>query len=260
MKCIALGRLEVSRFILGSNPISGFSHQSPEMDSRMRHYFTSAQTKRLYRDAESLGVNTIIARADHHIMRLFMEYWDEGGKAQWIAQTCPEIGTMERGVANAINGGAKACYIHGGLMDNLFAQGKLDEVPKGIEMIRGAGMPAGIAGHNPEVFKWAERELDCDFYMCCYYNPSSRDQNPEHQAGSREWFLDKDRQIMVDLIATLSRPVIHYKIMAAGRNDPAEAIAFAKSHMRPTDAVCVGVYDENNPDMLRENVELFEGA
>jgi hypothetical protein len=189
-----------------------------------------------------------------------MEYWDEGGTAQWIAQTCPEIGTMERAIHNAINGGAKACYIHGGVMDNLFAQGRLDEVPRALQMIRDAGMPAGIAGHNPEVFKWAERELDLDFYMCCYYNPASRDQCPEHQAGGREWFIDRDRQTMVDLIATLSKPVIHYKIMAAGRNDPTEAFAFARKHMRPGDAVCVGVYDENDPGMLRRNVELSEKA
>ncbi len=30
--------------------------------------------------------------------------------------------------------------------------------------------------------------------------------------------------------------------------------------MRPTDAVCVGVYTEHNPNMLREDVELFEKA
>lgn len=258
MQTVNIGSLEVSRFILGTNPVSGFSHQSPEMDSRMKHYFTVAQVKRLFREAESLGITAVIARSDHYIMRVLMEYWDEGGSLQWIAQTCPEVGTMERGIQNAVNGGAKACYIHGGVMDNLFANGRLNEVPAGIEMIRKAGLPAGIAGHNPDVFGWAERELDVDFYMCSYYNPSSRDRSPEHQANVREWFFDKDRRIMAELIATLSRPAIHYKIMAAGRNDPAEALAFAKQHMRDTDAVCVGIYDQDKPQMLRENVELFE--
>lgn len=257
MQSVRLGRLNVSRFILGTNPISGFSHQSPEMDDRMRHYFTTAQVKRLFREAESLGVDTVIARCDHYVMRVLMEYWDEGGTLQWIAQTCPELGTMERGIQNAINGGAKACYIHGGVMDNLFAQGKLDEVPTGIRMIRDAGLSAGIAGHNPEVFRWAESELDCEFYMCCYYNPASRDQSPEHKPGVREWFLEKDRQIMGELISGLSRPAIHYKIMAAGRSDPAEAFAFAKKHMRPTDAVCVGIYDQDAPGMLRQNIDLL---
>lgn len=258
MDSVKLGSLEVSRFIIGSNPISGFSHQSPEMDQQMRHYFSAARIKRLYREAESLGIKTAIGRSDHHMMRVFMEYWDEGGSLQWIAQTCPELGTMERGIANAINGGAKACYIHGGVMDSLFAQGALDQVPAAIQMIRDAGLPAGIAGHNPEVFLWAERELDVDFYMCCYYNPASRAQSGEVQHGAREWFLEKDRQTMVETIAALSRPAIHYKVMAAGRNDPAEAFAFVRRHLRPTDAVCVGIYDEHDPNMLRTDVELFE--
>jgi len=260
METVRIGTLEVSRFILGSNPISGFSHQSPEMDSRMRHYFTTSQVKRLFRDAESLGVTTVLARADHHVMRVLMEYWDEGGTLKWIAQTCPEVGAIERGVANAINGGASACFVHGGLMDHLFAEGRLDEVPPAIEQIRAAGLPAGIAGHNPDVHRWAADALDLDFHMCSYYNPSSRAQSPEHRPGIREWFLQEDREIMAGVIAGLSRPVIHYKVMAAGRNDPAEALAFVREHMRPTDAVCVGIYDESEPDMLRRDVEMFCGA
>jgi len=112
MQTIRIGQLEVSRFILGTNPVSGFSHQSPQMDDRMRHYFKTQQVKRMFREAESLGVNTIIARADHLVMRIFMEHWDEGGTAQWIAQTCPEVGTMERGIANAINGDAVCVGIY----------------------------------------------------------------------------------------------------------------------------------------------------
>ena len=65
------------------------------MDRRMLHYYTSARIKQTFREAEALGINTVIARADHHIMRLLMEYWDEEGSLQWIAQTCPELGSIE---------------------------------------------------------------------------------------------------------------------------------------------------------------------
>ena len=34
--------------------------------------------------------------------------------------------------------------------------------------------------------------------------------------------------------------------------------AFVARHMRPQDAVCVGIYDEDNPNMLREDIELLE--
>ena len=186
------------------------------------------------------------------------EYWDEGGKIQWFAQTCPEVGPTETGAKYAIKGGAKACHVHGGVMDHLLAQGKLDEVPRAIEMIREAGLLAGIAGHNPAVFKWAEKNLDVDYYLCSYYNSAHRDERAEHVSGMPEWFHEEDRRAMTGLIQTLSKPVIHYKIMAAGRNDPAEAFAFAAESMRPCDAACVGIYNENNPNILREDVELLE--
>lgn len=35
---VRIGDLEVSRLILGGNPFSGFSHQSPEMDQEMMHW------------------------------------------------------------------------------------------------------------------------------------------------------------------------------------------------------------------------------
>jgi len=228
---IAIGDLSVSRFILGSNPISGFSHQSLEVDNRMVHYFTSDRIKSILREAESLGVNTLVARADHHIMRILMEYWDEGGAIQWFAQTCPELGSIEQGVGNAVKGGAVACHIHGGVMDHLLAQGRTSEVAPAVDMMRDAGIAAGIAGNNPE-----------------------------HVPGAKEWFHKDDRRVMVETIATLSRPAIHYKVLAAGRNDPADAFRFVARHLRPNDAVCVGVCTEHNPRMLAADVALFTQA
>ncbi|MDH7601536.1 MAG: hypothetical protein QHI38_05235 [Armatimonadota bacterium] len=260
MQKIKIGNLEVSRFILGGNPFSGFSHQSPELDRAMVHYFTVDRIKRVLREAESLGINTLVARADNHIVRVLIEYWDEGGKIQWIAQTAPEMLSIQRGIENAIKGGASACYIHGGVMDQLFETGRLDEVAPAIDMIRQAGIPAGIAAHNPEVHKWADRELDIDFHMCSYYNPAPRKESAEIRPGTIERFQDSDRDAMVETIRSLSSPAIHYKILGAGRKDPADAFAFAVKHLRPCDAVCVGIYDEHKSNMLREDVELFEQA
>lgn len=258
METIALGSLSISRFILGTNPVSGFSHQSPEMDEEMKGWYTVDRTKALLREAESLGINTVIARTDMRVMAFMREYWDDGGKIQWFAQTCPPEGPPELCIQRAIAGGAKACHLHGGYMDHQLLNNQLDMVPCLIDMIRSAGLLAGIAGHDPRVIEWAEKNLDVDYYMCSYYNSMHRDQRPEHVSGSSEWFWPEDRKIMTDLIQTLSKPAFHYKILAAGRNDPAEAFAFAAGAMRPQDAVCVGVYLANNPSMLREDVELFE--
>jgi len=127
-----------------------------------------------------------------------------------------------------------------------------------LDLCREKGMLAGIAAHNHHVIEWAEEHLDLDYYMCCYYNPERRDEHAEHNPNAPEQYLEEDRQAMANLISQLSRPVIHYKIMAAGRNDPQAAFAFAASRMLPTDAVCVGIYQKDNPGILRQDVSLLE--
>jgi hypothetical protein len=93
--------------------------------------------------------------------------------------------------------------------------------------------------------------------MCSYYNPSPRSQ----QAGytdAREHYLDEDRERMLARIKTLPRPAIHYKVMAAGRNDPKSALFLAARHMRPGDAVCVGFYLPDNPNMIAEDIAWLQ--
>jgi hypothetical protein len=260
MQMVKIGGVSVSRLILGSNPFSGFSHQGREVDLRMKRYYTTARIKQTLRDAEGLGINTVVARTDHHVMRFLLEYWDEGGKIQWFAQTCPGVGPTKMCVDRAVAGGAKACHIHGGVMDNFVAQKTLDEVAPAIEMIQKAGLLAGIAGHNVRVFEWAEKNLDCDYYLCCYYNPTPRDDRPEHVHGAVERYAEEDRRAMVEMIAKIKRPVIHYKVMAAGRNNPADALACAAGHMRKNDAVCVGVFTQERSDMLAQDAMLLEKA
>ena len=257
MDRIAIRALEISRFIIGGNPFSGFSHQGLDRDREMQRYYTTARIKETLHEAEGLGINTCIGRADRHLTRVLLEYWDEGGQIQWIAQTCPEYGTPENGVSRAIAGGAAGCYIHGGAMDFLLAQGRLEEAIVAVERIKTAGLAVGVAGHNPAVFKWAEENLDVDFYMCSYYNPIPRDQNAAHVSGVHERYEEHDRHAMTALIKTLSKPVIHYKVLAAGRHNPKEAFAYVVRHLRDHDAVAVGVFTKDNPNMLQQDVQLF---
>jgi len=250
--------LQLSRLLLGSNPFSGFSHQGVDRDERMVHHYTVARIKETLFEAERLGITGLVARTDFHVMRMLLEYRDEGGKLAWLAQTCPEVGDSEACVHRAARGGAVACHIHGGVMDHLVVDGRGEEVTRAITLIREVGMKAGIAGHTTAVFEWAERHLDVDYYVCCYYNPTPRTNDPEHVHGAVEEYREEDRRRMTDLIQTLSRPAIHYKILAAGRNDPAEAFAYCAARMRPQDLACVGVFTGDDPRMLETDVRLFE--
>ncbi len=257
---VRLGELSVSRFILGGNPFSGHAHSTPAGAEEMRSYYTAARIKQTLREAEAVGVNTFIGRTDAHIVRLLHEYWDEGGTIQWIAQTAPELASLKGAIGMGLKRGAKACFIHGGTMEFSLANDNTAEIVGAVEQVRAAGVPVGVAGHKPSIFQWAEDNLDVDFYMCCHYYPSMRDKRAELHPGQREVYLAEDRRRMVEQIATLSKPAIHYKILAAGRNDPAEAFAFVAKHLRPQDAVCVGVYPKDNPDMVADDVRMLEEA
>ena len=258
MEHVTIDGLRVSRLLLGSNPFSGFSHQGIERDEQMVHHYSVARVKDALFEAERLGVSGLVARTDFHVMRTLVEYRDEGGKLSWFAQTCPEVGDSEACARRAARGGAVACHVHGGVMDHLVANGRADEVKGAVALVRSLGMKAGIAGHTTAVFEWAERHLDVDYYMCCYYNPTPRSDDPEHVHGAFEEYREEDRRAMTGLIQGLSRPVIHYKILAAGRNDPEQAFAFCASRMRPQDLACVGVFTGDDPRQLEADVRLFE--
>ena len=194
------------------------------------------------------------------MIRLLMEYWDEGGTLQWFAQTCPELGTPQDAARKAAAAGAAACYIHGGVMDNWVINGMAEQAMDVIDMIRDSGMVAGAAGHLPATFTWAKDNIDVDFFMCSYYNPIARTETGEHRSGTAETYLESDRTAMTEMIQTIRQPVIHYKILAAGRHDPEQAIPYTVSRMRDRDALCVGIYANDAEDPLGQDVETFLDA
>jgi hypothetical protein len=256
---VTLGHVPVSRFVLGGNPFSGYSHQNLERSREMTDWYTMDRVKETYRQAERAGVTTHIGRGDHFIMRALREYWNEGGGLTWVCQTCPDVGSIERGVRNAVEGGAKCCFIHGGEMDCRVASGDTEPVHDGIKMIRDHGMPAGVAGHSTKTIRWAADNLDVDFFMASHYNPEDRSWCPI-ASGGEELYLEEDRDAMGALIQELPKPTIHYKVLAAGRNEPKAAFDYVAGVYRPGDVVCVGIFTKDAPDMIQRDVDLLETA
>jgi len=254
---IKLGGLDVSRLIIGGNPFSGFSHQSRARNAEMLAWYTDERIVETLFQAESLGLNACLCRGDEHITRVLRRYWAEGGTMRWIAQTDSKAETAVSGARYCLDHGASACYLHGGIVDHYIAHERYDELYAFAEVVKSAGIPVGIAGHMPADFIWAEGNLELDFYMVSYYNPSPRQDVPHHDPEAVERYAEEDRAERVALIQRLSRPVIHYKVLAAGRHNPAEALAYAAQHMRPFDAVCIGIYTRDNPNMLAEDLEIL---
>ena len=248
MPMVPLGPLTVSRFIVGGNPFSGGSHQTAELSARMRDWWTVARIKEALAEAERLGVNTFLGRGDNFITRLLNEYWNEGGTIQWIAQTCPERASVEANIRGIHAAGAKACYLHGGMCDRVFRDGDPESLRPWIALIRELGMVPGMGTHNcRNPLRAEEMDLGCDFYMCCFYDLISR---------GGEIYEEEDREAMARTIRAIRKPCIAFKIMAAGRNEPVSAFRFAFENIKPSDPVCVGIYTEDQPHQVAENVAL----
>jgi len=255
---VRVGPVEMTRLAVGGNPFSGFSHQGPERDAQMSKFYTTARIKEALRKAEAAGINTLFARADNHVMRLLLEYWDEGGSIQWIAQTASERPDYLRNIETAAANGAKGCYLHGGQVDLYWNRRETDHFVKALEKIRSLGMAAGFAGHRPEPHEWIRDHLDPDFQLCCYYDPSPRVDRPDHDPTEAEKFDPAHRDRMAETIRTLKATAGHYKVLAAGRTPVREAFEYVSRVIRPRDVVVVGVYLGDDPDMIARDVALFE--
>jgi len=255
-----LGDLTVSRLMVGGNPFSGNSHQTVELSNEMVDYYTTANIKKDLRECERCGITAVQLRGDTHIRRLLNEHWNEGGSVKWLAQTAPEMGDFATHVRQVRSWGASAIYHHGGVTDDLYAAGDLQTIIDRLKMMRDLGIPIGVGTHNPEILLDIEsRGWDVDFYTACFYN-ISRKQHESFVATGRlgdEKFRPDDPPAMCDAVRQVTKPVVAFKILAAGRScaSPEEvrrAFQFAYGNIKPIDAVTVGVFTKRG-NQIEEN-------
>ena len=244
---IELGKLKVSRLILGSNPFFGFAHRGgSKLAEKMKAYYTDERICAVLDEAASLGVTAVAAPPYDRWIKLFGKYLEGGGKLRiWIAQPDPGPGQMKRAITAAAKGGAKAVFIQGACADHQFGRKGFDTLRGWLEHIRSFSLPAGLGSHRPDTHcEYERRKLPTDFYFQCFF-----------QAHLGRYVM-KHRDLAVAAIRKIDKPVIGYKILAAGRLDPKEAFPFALKHLRPKDGVCVGVYPPEKKTMIAEDAAL----
>lgn len=250
---IRLGTLEVSRLIAGSNPISGFSHASAERSRQMLEYFTVDCIKAHLHACEAHGITALVARADRFVMRVLAEYWREGGRIEWITQTAPEMRDPLANIRQAKQAGASAIFVHGGEVDQLFKDGKEEEIRARLELIRSLGLPAGVAAHEPQNhLELQQRGFPIDFHLVCMYNLTGY--RGKATVEPEEVFDHADRAIALTALRQLEKPCIAYKVLGAGRLTPEQGLADVREALRPTDGVLVGMYPPDHPDIVGDNV------
>jgi hypothetical protein len=244
--------LKVTRLILGANPFGGFSHQSLERDQEMLAYYSVARIRETWERAEAAGINTMVTNnTSAHVLQAVREYRDSGGALQWIAQVNSRSGqSMEEAIDEAARLGCRAMYFHGALVDEAYERKEATKVRGWCDRARSAGVPAGVAGHAPEVHLWVDELGVADFHAVCFFNCGSL------HHGKGEKFRLSDVAPATECIRRIRKPCIAYKIMAAGRIDPRMAFEHAFESIKPNDLVNVGMHRGDKDGMVEENVAL----
>ncbi len=240
-----IGNVKISRLICGGNLISSFAHSRDlvYVSSLLRNYFTDEKVLETLEICEETGINTAILRLDNHCIGLLKKYWNErGGEIQWIAQVKPpktDLQHFRTDIKRAIDNGAIGAYIQGGAGDSLVKDGRVDIIAKVLDFIKENGAIAGIGGHKVEVPIACEKAgLQPDFYMKTLHSGNywSAKRQPEHD---NIWSTTPQKTI--ELMKKVKKPLIAFKVLAAGAIHPRDGFKFA--YENGADFICAGMFD-----------------
>ncbi len=266
---IQLGQYRVTRLVVGSNPISGYSYLGRHMDRHMKEYFTTERTVEFLRNCERAGINTFQFSPSEKAVTVLHTLREHGSKMQFI---CLHSG--REGIQKIVEGQRPIAMVHhGGVTDRLFAEGKSEKVHDYVKEAHDRGVLAGVSAHNPDcIRRIAHQGWEVDFFMTCFYHLTRK--KPARDAVDKPatlsigyHFYAEDPKAMTQVVREVPQPCLGFKILAAGRRcenqqSVREAFRFAFSSMKPTDGVIVGMYPRFH-DEIGANVRYareFAGA
>lgn len=248
-----IGKLEVSRLILGGNLLTHYTHSRDlkYVYSLAAHYNTDEKIMETLAKAEAAGINTVSMHNPEHPISVLRRYRKErGGKIQWII--CPtaavqdDMSDYRRHVEDLIKDGCEAIYLWGVHADSLVAQGKFDLVAKAVELPKEFGVPSGVGGHSLDVVKACEEHgVKADFYIKTFhshnYPTAPKPEQVKEPYNEFPGYWCSDPKATAEFMKTVNKPWIAFKTMAAGAIQP--DIAFRYSYLNGADFVLAGMFD-----------------
>ncbi len=248
-----LGGATVSRLICGGNLISGYAHSRDliYVSRLLKAYFTDEKVMETWAICERHGVNTMILNpSDRRAIELYRTYRRNGGKIQYIAQLDGKPDGMDRGIEEAVETEAVAILLVGNLGDQWSREGEagVAKIRDFVAKVQAHGVPAGVAGHEIRTAKVCEAAgIAPDFYMKTlhsdrYFSARRPDQTKDvidNYAVDNYWCRDAEETIQ--FMATVRRPWLAYKVLAAGAIRPREGFRYAFES--GADFCVVGMFD-----------------
>jgi len=255
-----LGKLAISRLVMGGNLIGGYAHSRDLLyvSRLLRAYNTESKIFETLALAERSGISMI--QLNPGCFDFVERYRKErGGKIQVMVcvDADPTAASKVRDqVQELVGRGADALYSHGERTDRCVMNGDIDAVGRIVELIKSAGVPAGIGSHSLETPIASERHrLNPDFYVktlhpdsywsatppggreeWCWYKGSSQDHDRYHD---NIFCLDPVKT--VEFMQSVDKPWFAFKVMAAGALSP--QIGFNFAYKSGADFIIAGMFD-----------------
>jgi len=258
---MAFGGVEISRMILGVNPMYGFAHYNANFGASMAEWYTQERVCEVLHRAAAFGINAFNyvnigrARQDLDCFRA------QGGKMHLIIQ----VTAHDDPAALVKDLKPLALQRRGEEIDAAFKSGSMAAERDWCKKARDLGVRVGVGTHKPEVIDLCESQgWDVDFYAGCVYNRTRTPEEIRHILGGEmvempgELYLQSDPERMYKAMRQTQKPCFAFKILAAGRvADGAVEAAFrtAFQSIKPIDGVYVGMYPRRR-DEVKVNAEI----
>ncbi|HIE52751.1 MAG TPA: hypothetical protein EYP85_13435 [Armatimonadetes bacterium] len=256
---IALGEHRVTRLIAGYNPIGGHSHSTLNLARHMREYFTVERTAEFLLHCERQGINTWQYDHTEKVQKALRLAREKGCGLQLICLHAER--PHDAPLKEVMKFQPIAIVHHGGVTDALFRAGKAQQVRDFVKKVHDCGVLAGVSAHNPENIKrMVDEGWENDFFMTCFYYVTRPREEMRRELGKvpvGEPFFESDPEDMTQVIRSIDKPCLAFKILAAGRrcwsrSSVEKAFQYAFSRLKKTDAVIVGMFPRYT-DEVSEN-------
>jgi hypothetical protein len=262
---IKLGPYNVTRLILGGNPIYGYSHFNKLFSHHMTDWHTPERVAELLKRCEETGINTWQNSYSKRTLQDLDRYRESGGKMHWLLLGKPDWDQHPEHIDDAVRHKPIGIAPHGALAERLHRQDKLHVLTTLLKRIRDKGVLVGLSAHNPALIELAEeKQWDVDYYMCCLYYLTRPRSEYQKLLGKDlplgEIYLPTDPPRMFEAVRATRKPCLVLKVLAAGRRvgSPAEVRACfstALDNIKPNDAMIVGMYQQFG-DQVGTNAKL----
>lgn len=249
--------VSVSRMIIGTNWMLGWSHRSPAQDHQILRKFSDGEKAYpMLKTFLDRGVDTIMGPLQQErVMQEAVQYAQEktGKKMILIDTPIINVDDTEEGrrqaratIRRSKEAGATFCLVHHSSAEQLVNKNKhiIDRLPDYLDMIRQEGMIPGLSAHMPELITYSdENEYDVQTYIQIY--------------NCMGFLMQVEIETVNQIIHNAKKPVLTIKPMAAGRVSPFVGLNFVWNTIRPTDCVTVGCFDAEEAE---EDVEISLAA